>query len=818
MSGHDMIRWMARARSWFAPLLLVLAWLPNAEAQNNPKVIRIDIKHVGPPSVSDALIRANIRVKVGDEYKPAAVDDDVRNLYATGLFFNIQVTADKEPGGLVLGYVVQGNPRLTDIHFVGNKKMSTSKLNKTITAKAGEPFNERKLFTDSQEIQKLYQKKGYPRTTVEYKYTVDEASGRATATFNINEALKVKISDVEFVGAQAFTQKKLRHEIKTRRHWWMSWLTGHGFLKDEQFTEDKETLADFYRDHGYLDFEIKDVQFQNPTPRTMIIRIVVYEGAQYKVGAVRFTGNKLFSNADLGKGLKAMHQTKGGKAKVGPNGLPMDVGDVFTPKGLTKDIEAVSDFYGAKGYVDVATGHGLEVKRIPNTETGTMDLEFNFEEGQKAYIEKVEIRGNTKTKDRVIRRELSVSPGEVFDMVRVKRSKRRLEEMQYFQKVDARPEPTEVPNRKNLIIGVDEASTGRMTLGAGFSSVDALVGYAELSQGNFDLFHPPTFTGGGQKLRLHLALGTEQQQYTLSYEYPWFLGLKMTLGVDLYYRELDYLSVNNIYTETIAGTTLTLRRALRGDYLIGAMHYTIEDIGIDLNSDYNALNTPPSILKEVGHSLLSRVGGSLAFDTRQGLKLPDAGQRTELAAEFTGGPLGGDREYYKLDLTTAWYFKGLAKGHVIEVGGHAGAAQGVDGGEVPFYGRYYLGGLWDLRGFKYHHISPRDFNPVTGTYFDEPVGGDSFWSASVEYSIPIFEQEGGVGVRFAVFYDAGAVIGKPYRLTDTTFFNDNWGIGLRLNLPIGPIRLDYGIPIRHDQFNEGSGQFQFGVGYTREFR
>jgi len=189
-----------------------------------------------------------------------------------------------------------------------------------------------------------------------------------------------------------------------------SWITGSGVFKEDQFDEDKEKLVALYRDKGYIDFEIKDVQFLNPTPKTMIIRFIISEGTQYKVGSVKFTGNKLFSVQDIAAGLRAVHQRSRSKAKIGPNGLLMDVGDTFTPGGLTKDTEAVEDFYGAQGYIDVhAASRNLNVLKIPNTESGTMDLEFQIEEGQKSYIEKIEIHGNVKTKDKVIRRELAVS-------------------------------------------------------------------------------------------------------------------------------------------------------------------------------------------------------------------------------------------------------------------------------------------------------------------------------------------------------------------------------------------------------------------------
>jgi outer membrane protein insertion porin family len=825
-------------------VLLLLAGLPAWSQLAPLRVEKIEIKHVGPVSVSDELIRANIRVKPGDTYLPAAVDEDVRNLYGTGLFYNIQVAQTNSPQGLVLSYIVQANPRLVEIKYQGNKKFTEAKLRKSVTSKVGEPFNERKLFTDTQEIQKLYQKKGYPRTEVKYTYSIEAEAGRARATFQITETPKVKIIEVDFVGAQAFPQKRLRKVIKTRKHWMFSWLTGSGRLKDEQFEEDKEKLADFYRngtggkgEGGYLDFEIKKVDFLNPTPTTMIIRFTIYEGTQYKVGSIKFTGNKIFSTGDITNGLRLVHGMKGDRGKVGPNGLLMDVGDIFRPKGLSKDTEDVEDFYGAKGYIDVSTSTGnLRVIRVPNTETGTMDLEFRIEEGQKSYLEKIEIRGNTKTKDKVIRRELAVSPGEVFDTVRIKRSKQRLEGLGYFEKVDTRPEPSEIsPNYKNLIIGVDEKNTGNLTLGAGFSSVDALVGFAELSQANFDLFHPPTFTGGGQRFRLRLAIGTQQQDYMASFVEPWFLGRKLSLGVDLYYRDLAYLSPNTLYDVIRGGGSVSLTKALGSEFLIGSLKYTLEDVGIRLTSSaqppfiatipgsgpnhptYVEIpgNVPPSILNEVGYNLLSRVGGSLAYDTRNSVRLPNKGQRTELDGEFVGGPLGGSKEFYKLELKTGWYFKGLFPGHVLELVGRTGVAESLQSADVPFYERYYLGGLYSLRGFKFHNISPRELSSPT-TFYEEPVGGDTYWFGSAEYSIPIIEQERGVGVRFALFYDIGNVAVSPYSWSLNNF-DDNWGVGLRLNLPIGPIRLDYGIPIHHDQFNSGNGQFQFGVGYTREF-
>jgi outer membrane protein insertion porin family len=798
----------------FATLLLI----PSARAQiEGGDVHSVEIRHVGPAAASDALILSHIRVKPGDKYIPTAVDDDVHNLYATALFYNIRVAPVRtNAGNVALFYVLQGKPRLTSIKYEGNEKFKDGKLEKKITSKVGEPLDERKLFTDKQTIIEMYQKAGYPGTQVEYVINIDEVNGRGTVTFEVKEGFKVKIIDIQFVGAQAFTQKKLRKAIKTRKKWMFTWLTQRGVYKEEKFEDDRELLTQFYRNNGYIDFEIKEVEFQKPTDRTMLIRIHINEGRQYKVGSVSFEGVTMFPTNTVEKDFQ------------------LKPGAIFAPSGLGKDVQKVEDFYGSKGHIDVTTAPpgNLRARRVPNIETGTMDIQYVVKEGEVSYVEKIEIRGNAKTKDRVIRRELAISPGEPFDMVRVRVSKQRLEGLQYFEKVELEPDPTDVPNRKNLIVGVEEKSTGNLSFGAGFNSVESVVGFAEVSQGNFDLFNPPTFTGAGQKFRLRVQLGTERQDYVLTFVEPWFLGRKLALGVDAYHRELNFQSVENLYDESRTGVKLSLTKALGSDFLLGSLSFTVENVGIDLDSslhytqdsgggndgnddgdgdNIDERNAPLALLDEDGSALLLRFGGSLAYDTRNSTRLPDSGQRTELFAEI----VNGDKEFYKAELKSAWYFRPYFKGHVIEVAGRVGVVDSLNGGNVPFYERWYLGGLYSLRGFEYRDISPREANPEGG-FFEEPIGGNSYWFGTLEYSLPVFQTAGNVGVRFALFYDIGSVKSDAFDF-DFDNYSDNWGLGLRLNLPIGPLRLDYGIPINHDQFSSGSGRFQFGVGYQREF-
>src|SRR5437667_3578374 len=289
-------------RCWLLLLVLAPGWLALLAAQTGLVVEKIEIKHVGPPAVSDDLVRANIHIKAGDPYNPDATTDDIRTLKATGYFYNIQVAVERTDGGVKLVYVVQGQPVLSDIRLEGNRKYGNAKLLKKVKSKIGEPLDDYKLFSDAQEIKKLYEKAGYQQTTVEAKQSINEQLGRATVTFEIKEAPKVRIVDVQFVGAQAFSQRKLRKQLKTRRHWMFTWLTGSGKLKEDQFQEDKEKLKDFYGIEGYIDFEIKEVKLDHLSTTRLVVRFIVYEGRRYKVGSVELKGNVKFTAEQIRQG------------------------------------------------------------------------------------------------------------------------------------------------------------------------------------------------------------------------------------------------------------------------------------------------------------------------------------------------------------------------------------------------------------------------------------------------------------------------------------------------------------------------------------
>ena len=823
--------------------LLVCLFLAAFSTNAQQKISKIVVENIGPPAASESLVRSNIRSKEGEDYSRLTLDQDIKNLYGTGLFYNVRAAGQNSPQGFVITFVLEGKPRLTDIKFAGNKKYSNSRLKKKLKSKVGEPLNEQRLFADAQAIQEMYEKAGYQKTTVRYETSIDEANGTGTATFVVRETPKIKINDIVFEHATAFKQRQLRKVLKTKRHWMFSWLTGTGVVKEEEFEDDKDRLIEHYQEAGYIDFIIKDIRTNQVSPNKITLTFDLSEGRQYKVGSVEFKGNAIFSTNDFLKGVQEVTNSKPQSVWVrwfSPNRpkttlhLKMVAGQTFTPVGLNRDLDALRDIYGTRGYVDVQHGGATRIiaRQIPNPTTGTMDLVYEIEEGDKLYIEKIEIKGNTKTKDRVIRRELAVSPGEVYDMVRVKLSEQRLKNLDYFEKVESTPEDTDVgPTHKNLVIGVDEKSTGNLVVGAGFSSVDAIVGFAEVSEGNFDLFKPPTFRGGGQKFRLRAQLGTERQDYELTFIEPWLFGRKLSLGVNLFHRDLGFVSLNDMYDEVHSGGTLSLTKALGSDFLIGKVSYTFDAVDTKINSGFHTntllvptvdplhpgfnptTSVPPNISQEIwnerGNRTVSKIGTSLAYDTANSPLLPTRGQHTEFLTEVAGGPLGGDTEFYKLELRTAWFFRGFRTGHVLEFDGRTGVVAGFGApNHVPISDRFFLGGLESLRGYRYRQVGPTD-------QFGEPLGGSTYWYGTMEYSIPVIER-----IRVAAFYDIGNVYASPYSFSTGPgrgLYSDNWGLGLRLDLPIGPLRLDYGIPITHDANISGSGRFQFGVGYRHSF-
>jgi outer membrane protein insertion porin family len=764
----------------------------QAESQQGPIVRAINIQYIGPKTVSQAVILSNMRTTVGDVYSAASVEEDVRNLYATGFFTNLAMKDEPLSDGVQVNVIVQPKPLVKSIVINGNKKIKTTRLKKEIKSKVGEPLSEQQISEDADKLKDYYLGKGYDQVQVSYKIDTNEEFGRSVVTFNISEGERAFVTEVNFIGNEHLTTKELRKVLKTKKRDIISFIDKSGLFKEDQFRTDLSNLREYYNSKGYIDMSVKDVKFTRDAKNRMQVTITVFEGIQYHVGNVTFSGNTIYSTAELQtyRGFKNIRMVPG--SVYSPRG--------YTPEGkepnkelatLENDTQRLRDLYGVRGYIDM----DVTPVRQANVESGKIDILYQIVENSQSYVEQIIIQGNNRTKDKVIRRELANKPGELYDSVKAQQSQKRLENLQYFEKVDISPQNTTVPNRKNMVVTVEEKRTGSITFGAGFSSVDSLLGFVEVTQGNFDLFNFPYFTGGGEKFRVRIQYGIERQDVEIEFKEPWFLEHQLALGYNVFFHNAEYLS--NYYNEENFGASVSLARAF-GQFWSGSLTYTIQEFDL-----YGfASNSSPQLLMERGGRSDSSVTAALSYDTRDNVLLTRHGEHVDLSAEFAGGPLLGQTNIYKFQADAQKYIL-LPYDMILTI---AGATGDVDyygsSTEVPLFDRFFIGGSRSVRGFSNRDIGPVDDN-------NEPLGGDTMAYGNLEVTFPIIDR-----VRGAVFTDAGFLDAQPFH------YQNAWdeldaaaGVGLRLNLPIGPLRLDYGIPYKDQGYNHSTGKFSFDVGY-----
>jgi outer membrane protein insertion porin family len=547
-------------------------------------------------------------------------------------------------------------------------------------------------------------------------------------------------------------------------------------LKNDQFDDDLEKLRDYYREQGYLDVEIAPDQviFEYPKPNRLVITIGIKEGRRYKVGDITFTGNKLHPTALLKRVIRRR------------------TGMIFAPTKLDKDVERLEDFYGRDGYLDTR----VRLNRKPNIATGNIDIQYQVTESERFNVESIVIEGNTKTKSTVVVRELVLGPGDVFDSVRMKISKLRLENTRFFEDVSVTPQETNIPGRRNMRIAVKEARTGNLSFGAGFSSLERATVFAELSQGNFDLFNRHSlFQGDGQKFRLKLSIGSLSSEVSLSFEEPWLFQRQLALGFNLFRTSSEYNS--SYYTEIDTGGEVYLRKRLFGLFE-GRLAYGYQVVSINSVS-----STASSVIRSLaGDSSVSKVSFQLLRDTRDKIINTTRGNRLEVDTAVAGGPFGGDNNFYSVELRGSQFFPIFeAQTQVLSLIARGGVIQNFgDSNDVAYYNKFYLGGPTTLRGYEYRMVSPRD-------QFGEPIGGKSYAFFSAEYSLDIVSP-----VRFAVFYDAGFVNKGAYDFSPANF-TDDFGFGLRLFVAGSPLSLDFGIPLTsRDKTAKQGNQFNFSFG------
>ncbi|NDV61377.1 outer membrane protein assembly factor BamA [Puniceicoccales bacterium CK1056] len=756
----------------------------NAQA-NDPIVSDIEIEFVDIRNVSDEAILARLQVREGMPFNQNLVDRSVRSLYNTRLFDFIEARTEDMAGGQVrVIFTVQARYKIGKIAIEGNDRLKTRRLRREVNSRVGQSLDERRIRRDADKILTFYREKGYTEARVDYSIDRNPTNGQGVVTFLINEGQKLKIDEVTYVGNTAFSARALKKQMETRKRWFLSWLTGSGRFDEAKFQEDLERLRTLYLNAGYLDVSIPEsnVTLDYPSAGEIDITIRIDEGRQYRVGDIRFEGNTVFPTPLLYASLGL---------------LP---GDVFSPEDLDKDVERISNIYGAVGYLETS----VRPERRANIGTGAIDLIYNVRESDKFEVESILIEGNTKTKSIVVIRELALSPGRVFNMVYMKNSEAILRNTRFFDEVQLSPESTNIPGKKNLKVRLKEGRTGNFQFGAGFSSLESAVVFFEISQSNFDLFkfRSPFMQGDGQKFRFKGSVGSSSNEVVLAFEEPWLFERRLAFGFELFRRETDFNS--STYNELRTGVELYLRKRLFG-LINGQVAYRYEIVDLQ---DVTAV--APELIRTEAESSprsISKVTFTLWRDTRNDLIFTTRGSRISLATTFAG--VGGDTEYIKVEGRSAFFLPTFEFGdQVLSILGRVGSLWEYSDQAVPFFDRFYLGGPDSVRGFDYREVGPVDSR--------EPVGGNSYGFGSLEYSIKVADP-----LRLAIFYDWGFVNVDDFDFSPSTY-NDNWGIGIRLLVLGNPLRLDFGIPITTTQIldengnvisdNDDGSQFHFSFG------
>ena len=722
-------------------------------------------------AISGEAILAKIKTKAGDRFNQEVINEDLKRLYATDYFTDVSVDVREDSGGVVVVFLVEEKSVVEDINFKGNIAIQATKLKALMKSKPNEMLNLAVLAQDVAEIRDFYSKKGYPFAEVKYEISADKDTGKALVTIVIDEKTKVKVTSVTIVGNKAIKTKELKKILGTKPAWWFN----PGIFKDDVLQEDADRIKSMYDDIGYLDAEVvPDLQY-SADGQSLKIVINVNEGKQYLIGDVILKGNLVLPEKELLSKIKL----KSGKP--------------FSNRALRQDSSEIKQLYYDYGYMNVVE----DVERNLNQTTGNIDIIFNIDGKDPVYVGKIDIRGNTKTKEVVVRRELRLFPGERFNGAKIKRSKERLYNLGFFENVSFDTEPTETPDVQNLIVTVKETKTGEFSFGGGYSSVDSLVGFVEITQRNFDIMNFPTFTGAGQSLSIKAELGMVKSNFNISWTDPWIFGIPYSGGFDLYRSEHDRQNdVGWAYNEVRTGGDLRFGKEFT-DEIRALLMYRLENVDISNLAD----DASWALSREVGSNVISSLTLDATYDTRDNIYVPTRGIVANGSIEDAGGIFFGDKNFVKGTGTIAYYHSFFEK-IVLELKARGGMASSYgNSDEVPIYERFFAGGANTIRGYKERSVGPRD----PGS--DQPIGGDSIAIANAEVTFPVYEKI----VKGAVFLDIGNVWERSSDFLVGGGYKYGTGLGVRIKTPIGPVKLDYGFPMVANGDDGREGQFYFSM-------
>jgi len=760
-------------RAFVIFLLAFLCSFPAGAQSAAPVVREMQVRTLGPGPVDEAFVLSRCRMNAGDELDRGRVSRDVRALLDSGRFSRVEADLETLDDGVRLVYSVLHRPRLAeDPGVVGAKRLGRRKVLELLDLRKGDLVDEQLLQTRCTKIEAAYREKAYPAVVVTPRLeNVDTDARLVSVTVEIDEGAKSRIRGVRFTGHRDLSRAELIVALDPRPWWYPSrWFQRRGYEPDD-LEAMRLAVLDAYLNRGYLDANVAAPRIGLDEEGDRRAFVEISEGRPYRFAKVELDGVSAFPEGEVA-GLLAAR-----------------AGNAASAAAVRGSARAVEEFYGRRGYVDAMLQAGLDA----DAESGEVNLQFVVVEGEPSFVRNIVIRGNTRTRDKVIRRELLLYPGDLFDKSKVRRSERRVSNLGFFSQVRSHPVPTDDPAAKDLAIDVEEKRTGQFMLGMGYSSVDQLMGFAELSQGNFDLFGYPYFTGGGQKLKLRAQFGTVRQSYDLSFVEPWFLDRRLALGVDAYLTEVEYSD----YVLKRTGGAVSLGTSLPLSSRVD-LRYRLEQVQLADFADTNlyVYIDPPHdqyrFTDEEADRTESSATLTLTHDTRDNPFIPTRGTRVVVFGTVSGGPLGFDTDIYGVGARVSQYVP-LWFSHVLSFRARAEVVDFYgDTDLVPLSDRLFLGGGQNLRGFDWRDVGPKVLPVDDSDVGYRAVGGQSLAVATVEYTVPLVE-----GIRLAGFYDIGNVWRDPFAFSFDNLASSA-GVGLRIDMPGFPMRIDYAWVIEKD--------------------
>lgn len=777
---------MPRGVGQFAALtsisFLTLAGSLHAQDFEGKTISEVAIRYRGAKTVDEARLRNLMATKSGTAYRAESLDNDIKALYESGLVDDVRFLAEPNGDTVKLIAEVATRPSLGGVGFVGNTIFTDQKLAKESKIKPGGALSDEQILEARRNIEKYYQGYGYPDISVSHRTQATGQEGLSDLIFIIDEGSKNEVRKIRFEGVNAFTELELRKEMKVKEKGWFSWLTKSGRFESDKLDTDLDAILDYYRSRGYLRASSPGIRREPASNGRVDLIIPINEGEKYTVVGVGFGSMTVFKPDELYPSLTLVGNSP------------------YSSKKMKDDITMIRSFYGSRGYADAAVNADIK-DAGPNR----VNIVYRVSEGSRFRVGRVNISGNTKTKDKVIRREIPLKPGDMFNSVELDTTKSRLDNLQYFSDVQANG-VTSGGGYRDVNVLVEEKNTGNVGVGAGFSNIDSIVGFVTLEQSNFNLFNPWNFTGGGQRFASSLRVGSLRSEFSVSLTEPWFMDQQLALGGELYYRQNTFFS--DFFAQTNLGTSISLRKPV-GDRGAIRGEYRLENVNIDSEvgpKDYNNTGDQSQLSqKNIGGDYLrSALGANYIYDSRDNILLPRSGHKFDVGLTLAGTAIGGDVNTISFNARGQKAIN-LKWDTILTLSGELAFVDSTNGDEIPVFERLYLGGPQTLRGFEFRDVGPRD----TG-FTEEVYGGNSLGYASLEYTVPIVET-----VRAAVFADAGFVNQDSWDPNPSDFYSDI-GLGIRIKLPISPlpIALDYAIPVNtpgSDSIADKGGQFNFSL-------